>query len=42
MYPVTHLPGNKAFRTKIKTEIPIGAKNPNVLSISDSLDLKVK
>ena len=32
-YPVTHLPGNNAFRANINSVIITGAKNPRVLSI---------
>jgi hypothetical protein len=40
-YPVTHLPGNKAFKANIIALIKIGVKNPAILSIAKCYEIKL-
>jgi hypothetical protein len=40
-YPVTHLPGNKAFKANIIAQIKIGVKNPTIFSIVKCYDIKL-
>jgi hypothetical protein len=40
IYPVTHRPGSRAFKMKIRKAIRVGARKPSILSMVLKLGIK--